>query len=69
MRGLWLLPRRNGLRFSKPRCIQLVNAHAGEVELAKAAEQHERAQDLQQQRYHHWQDTESLVTRVKAWLD
>lgn len=48
--------------------LQLVNAHAGEVELAEAEEQAERAADLQQQRYRHWQDTETLVTRVTAWL-
>ena len=49
--------------------VQLSNAQAGEVEMTKAAEQHERAQDLQQSRYHAWQDTETLVTRVKAWLN
>ena len=49
--------------------VQLHNAQAGAVELAKAAEQHERAQDLQQSRYHAWQQQEELVTRVRAWLN
>ena len=48
--------------------VQLGNARAPEVELAKAADQAERAQDLQQTRYRAWQDAEQLVTRVNAWL-
>ena len=49
--------------------VQLGNARASEQDLIRAADQVERAQELQQQRYRHWQDAEGLVTRVQSWLN
>jgi hypothetical protein len=48
--------------------LQLHNGAADAGTIAKAAEQHERASDLQQSRYRAWQQREELVTRLKAWL-
>ena len=47
----------------------LINSKASEADVAKAMAAVEAAQDLGQFRYHAWQDTESLVTRVRAWLN
>jgi hypothetical protein len=47
----------------------LINARASEADLAKAAEEVERAQDLQQVRYRAWQTAEGLVTKLWSWLN
>jgi hypothetical protein len=54
---------------ARNRVQALINAQAGEVEIAKAAEQVERAQDLMAVRHRKYEDAEQLCTRLRSWLN
>jgi hypothetical protein len=47
----------------------LINSKAGEVELAKAAEQVERARDLMVVRHRLYEEAQGLVTKLQSWLN
>jgi hypothetical protein len=50
------------------RTLALKSGRASETEIQRTLDEHERALNLQQQRYRAWQDAEGLMTRLNGWV-